>query len=151
MASILAFSSVVGAAGAQDLCADINYLIDQSHTRFADIMDTSGGDGGGRAVTLTLAGASSCHVLTTLEGHAYHCSWAFSYRTKNAYDTFDALVGEVDTCIGPQATLHEDQSVNHPDFYALRRYEMDQADVSVSVKDKSAQDRTFVFIRVQGR
>ena len=52
--------------------------------------------------------------------------------------------------IGQQATLHIDQSVNHPDYYALRRYETAQADVSVSVKDKSALGNTFVFIRVQG-
>ena len=40
---------------------------------------------------------------------------------------------------------------HHPDTYALRRYETPRAEVSVSLKDKIALGRTFVFIRVQDR
>jgi hypothetical protein len=100
--------------------------------------------------TLTLAGASYCLVTKRSNGSFYHCGWEFPYRAKPAYDTFDALVRGMNDCIGRHATLHSDRSVNHPDYYALRRYQTAQAEVSVSVKDKSALSRTFVFIRVQG-
>ena len=90
-------------------------------------------------------------MTKTLKGSAYHCSWAFPHRAEQAYDTFDEFVREVKDCIGQKATLHSDQSVNHPDSYALRRFEMEQAEVTVSVKDKGALGSTFVFVRVQGR
>ena len=112
--------------------------------------DKPKGDAGDHDVTLTLAGASSCLVTKKSAQPSYHCAWEFPYRAAPAYDTFDDLVDRLDQCIGRQATLHSDRSVNHPDFYALRRFEMEQAQVSVSVKDKAALDRTFVFVRVQG-
>lgn len=39
--------------------------------------------------------------------------------------------------------------MNHPDSYAARRYELARAEVRLSVKDKAALGKTFVFIRVQ--
>ena len=146
----MVLSAAIGVAQARDLCANIDDLIDQSRSQFAEIMDKPHGDAGDHDVTLTLAGASYCFVTKQSKRSFYHCGWEFPYRAKQAYDTFDAFVRGVNDCIGQQATLHTDQSVNHPDFYALRRYETEQADVSVSVKDKSALGRTFVFIRVQG-
>ncbi len=71
-------------------------------------------------------------------------------RAEEAYDTFDRLTQSVHECLGEQATVHNDQNVNHPDFYALIRYETEKASVNISVKDKSALERTFVFIRIQG-
>ncbi len=142
--------AALGVARAQDLCADIDYLIDQSGSQFSEIMPKPHGDAGDHEVTLALAGASYCLVTKRSKRSLYHCGWEFPHRAQQAYDTFDEFVRGVSDCIGQQATLHRDQSVNHPDFYALRRYETEQAEVSVSVKDKSALGRTFVFIRVQG-
>lgn len=150
MASILVFLAPIGAAQAQDLCTNIEDLIDQSRSQFADIMDKPNGETGGYHVTLTLAGASDCSVTEKMKRSSYQCGWEFPLRAQQAYDTFDRFVREVNECIGQSATVHSDQSVNHPDYYALRRYEMAQTDVSVSVKDKSALGSTFVFIRVQG-
>jgi hypothetical protein len=150
LTSVLVVLATFGVAQAQDLCANIDDLIVQSGSQFAEILDKPKGDDGDYDVTLALAGASYCSVTKTSKREFYHCGWEFPYRAKQAYDTFDAFVREVDACVGGQARLHSDQSVNHPDFYALRRYEMERAEVSVSVKDKSALGSTFVFIRVHG-
>ncbi len=141
----------MGVAQAEDFCTSIDRLIDQSRSDFSEIADKPKGDTGDHEVTLTLAGASYCTVTKQSKSNWYHCGWEFPHRATRAYDTFDELVSRLNDCIGQQATLHEDQSVNHPDFYALRRFELQQADVSVSVKDKGALGSTFVFIRVQGR
>jgi hypothetical protein len=150
MTSILVFLATIGVARAQDLCANIDYLIDQSRSQFAEIAEKPTGDAGDHDVILTLAGASYCSVTKKSKSSFYHCGWEFPYRAQHAYDTFDEFVRGVNECIGQHATLHTDRSVNHPDYYALRRYETEQADVSVSVKDKGALGSTFVFIRVQG-
>lgn len=149
VASIVVVLATTGAVRAQDLCADIDYLIGQSRSQFAEILGKPNDDAGGYDVTLTLAGASYCSVTKRSKKRMYRCGWEFPYRAKRAYETFDELVRAVNDCIGRSATLHRDQSVNHPDYYALRRYETEQADVSVSVKDKSALGSTLVSIRVQ--
>ena len=149
--STLVFLAAMGVAQAQNLCPNIDYLIDQSQLGFTGIADKPNGAAGDHDVTLTLAGASYCLVTKKSKRNWYHCGWEFPYRAKRAYDTFDEFVAGMTECIGQNATLHTDQRVNHPDYYASRRYEMEQANVSVSVKDKGALGSTFVFIRVQGR
>lgn len=151
LTSMLVFLATMGVARAQELCANLGTLIEHSRSQFADIADKPSGDTGDHDVALVLSGASTCSVAKALKGSSYHCRWKFPYRARQAYDTFDGFVRGVNDCIGRQATVHGDQSVNHPDYYALRRYETEQAVVSVSVKDKGALGSTFVFIRVQGR
>lgn len=151
VASAMAFLATLGAARAQDLCADIGTLIDQSRANFAAIADQPTGDAGGHEATLTLAGASTCLVTRQAKRAWYQCAWVFPYRAKRATDTFDELAGKLDACLAGRATVHGDRSVNHPDTYAARRYDLEQAQVSLSVKDKAALGKTFVFIRVQGR
>ena len=149
MASTMVLVATIGVARAGGFCANIDYLIDQSRAQFAEIIGKPKGRAGDHDVTLTLAGASYCLVTKRSKRSSYLCGWAFPYRAEHAYDRFEALVRDVDACIGRRAALHIDQSVNHPDYYALRRFETTQADVSVSVKDKSALGNTFVFIRVR--
>lgn len=149
VSSALAFLAIIGAARAQEICTNVNYLIDQSLSKFAKIAVEADEEDGDHDVTLSLSGTSYCFVTKKSSRTWYHCGWEFPHRTQRAYDRFDEFVGRLDDCIGQHATAHTDQKVNHPDFYALRRYEMEQADVSVSVKDKSALGKTFVFIKVQ--
>lgn len=149
--SAVVFSATLGVAQAQDLCAKVDHLIDQSQSGFSKIAAKPKGDSGDHDVTLTLAGASYCLVTKKSKSNWYLCGWEFPYRAEQAYETFDHLVGRLSECIGRRATLHSDRSVNHPDYYSSRRYELEQADVSVSVKDKGALGSTFVFVRVQGR
>jgi hypothetical protein len=143
--------SGIGTAQARDLCESIKQLIDQSHAGFLDIMDEPDTDAGDHDVNLILTDASYCRVTKTSKRSSYHCGWEFPHRAQTAYDAFDDFARRVDRCIGQHAAQHSDQSVNHPDTHALRRFETPSAEVSVSVKDKSALGRTFVFIRIQDR
>jgi len=149
--SMMTFLATACGAQAQDLCANIDYLIDQSRSKFAEVADNPNGDAGKHDATLTLAGASKCFVTKQSKRDWYQCVWEFPYRAERAYDTFDDFVGTMNECIGQHATPHSDQSVNHPDYYSSRRYDMERAEVSVSVKDKAALGNTLVFIRVQSR
>ena len=108
MASIMVLVATIGVAQARGFCANIDYLIDQSRAQCVEIIGKPKGDAGDHDVTLTLAGASYCLVRKRSKRSSYHCGWAFPYRAKQAYDTFDALVRDVNACIGQQATLHID-------------------------------------------
>ncbi len=151
MTWVLAFLTTTGVAQAQDFCTDLQVLMDQSRAQFAEIAGKPSGNAGDHEATLTLTGASYCTVTKKSKRSTYLCGWEFPHRAEHAYGTFDGFVRKVDDCIGRQATVHSDQSVNHPDYYASRRYEMEQAEVSVSVKDKGALGSTFVFVRVQSK
>ena len=150
MVSVMVILAASSGAQAGEFCSNINTLMDQSQRHFADITGKADGDAGDHDANLALAGASYCRVTKPPKTSSYYCAWEFPYRATHAYNTFDAFIRDLDDCIGQHAASHDDQDVNHPDYYALRRYETAQSDVSVSIKDKSALDRTFVFIRVQG-
>ncbi|MEM7223897.1 MAG: hypothetical protein AAF495_13005 [Pseudomonadota bacterium] len=147
--SIMVLFTASGAARAQDLCAEIEQLVDQSRTQFVEITAETQ-DGGAREAAMKISGAASCRVMKGLNGNLYRCAWEFPHQASEAYNTFDSFVSRVGDCLGDQATQHEDKSVNHPDYFALTRYELPEAKVSVSVKDKAALGLTYVFIRVQG-
>ena len=149
--SALALLAVTEVSQARDLCDDIDYLTDQSRSHFVKVADRPIGEAGDYGVTLSLPGAAYCFVSERPAGRWYHCGWEFPHRAKEAYETFDALAERLNQCIGSRATLHNDRSVTPPDSDALRRYELDHAEVTVSVKDKSALGSTLVFVRVQGR
>ena len=74
----------------------------------------------------------------------------FSYRNVEANAAFEALNQSLQSCFGGSAEVAKDQGVNHPDFYEQRRYQLDQVVVTVSIKDKSTLQRTYVFIGVHG-
>lgn len=76
------------------------------------------------------------------------CSWDYPYRAAAAMDGFAALTAQVQNCLGPQVEMIRDAPVNHPDFYDLRRFETGDLRLSVSIKDKVALARTYVFLRV---
>lgn len=54
----LFFLTTISVTQARDLCADIDYLIDQSRSQFTEIVDKPNDDAGDYDVTLTLTGAS---------------------------------------------------------------------------------------------
>lgn len=149
--SAAAFLATAGTAKAQDFCASIDALIDHARSGFAAIAVESTGGAGEQAASLALAGASTCRVTRQGKGRRYHCAWAFPLRARGAANTFEAFAGQLDACLAGRATLHGDSGVNHPDSYAARRYELERAEVSLSLKDKAALGKTFVFIRVRGR
>ncbi len=148
---VLTVYAILETAHARDLCADINDLIEQSRSQFAEIAAEASDETGDHVATRVLADATYCRITASSEDSAYYCAWAFPYRAEIAAETFDQLALGIGECVGPHATVHGDQGVNHPDFYDVRRFRTEAADVSVSIKDKVALDATYVFVRVHGR
>ncbi len=135
---------------AQDLCSDIEFLIGQSGIGFRDIRGALEGEPGTDGATFLLPEASTCVVVMKTQRRSYRCRWDYAYRDARAYAEFDRFAGSLRQCFGAMAREHVDRNVNHPDFYAARRYEMARGEVTVSVKDKAALGSTFVFISVEG-
>ncbi|MDH3661393.1 MAG: hypothetical protein OEU92_15425 [Alphaproteobacteria bacterium] len=136
-------------AVAQSICSDINILIEEAPRDFSGIIVEPSRGSGGYGVTFELEGASDCTVRQLLKGKSYYCTWEFRHRDAEAYMTYKALGQDLQSCIGDRAVLSDDQNVNHPDFYESRMFLLDQAKVSVSVKDKSALGSTFIFVSVE--
>lgn len=78
-------------------------------------------------------------------GTSFDCAWGYDYRSVEASEAFEVLVGQVAEC-GDLITA-QDQQVSHPDSYDLRQFSVDGKEVSVSLKDKGALNQTYVFFR----
>ena len=135
---------------AQDLCSDMEFLIGQSGIGFRAIRGAPQGEPGHHAATFLLPEASRCVVVMKPGRRSYRCRWDYAYRDERAYAEFWRFVDSLRQCLGRMAREHVDRNVNHPDFYAARRYEMTEGAVTVSVKDKAAMGSTFVFISLEG-
>ncbi len=136
-----------GADDAADFCGDVERLVRESRSNFADWATAASGE----APHLKLSGAESCVLTRSLSGaRTYYCTWAFPYRSVEAYGSFDATKASLQDCFGEQTPSRRDQRVNHPDFYDLQQFELGDVAVTVSIKDKSAQQKTYLFLRVQG-
>lgn len=101
----------------------------------------------GAAPPPVLEGASECRIATEPDGSAYYCLWQYPYRAEAARAAFAALESQLAACTGVSAG-RDDFGVNHPDSYAARLYDLDQARIVVSLKDKAAERRTVIFLRV---
>lgn len=135
------------AAAAAEPCTGMQSLIVLAQSNFS-----ASAAGGSVPTAPQVRGAdATCGVSPSLDGrNLYHCAWEFPYRSAQAPETFDALLGLIRGCFGDSADLRRDQGVNHPDSYDLRQARLDGVDFSVSIKDKAALNATFVFLRVQG-
>ncbi len=130
--SLLLFPSVAFADG---ICADLNDLVAQA------VSD--------RPVTFDLAGAPTppdCSRSLELGGvRAVTCGWSYPYRDAAAMAAFDDLLGGVARC--GDMLGRDDSQVSHPDSYDLRMFSVQDAEVSVSLKDKGALAETWLFLR----
>ena len=128
---------ITGAAQAQ-FCDDLTGLAAQADT----------------AATLDLPSTvpsqtATCSTSPGLSGvRNVHCHWTYDYRTPEAIDAFEAVTAALSVCLGQNAVMATDQSVNHPDAYDLRLFRLDDAEFAVSLKDKGALQQTLVFLRV---
>lgn len=96
--------------------------------------------------------AGECRTSRALSGASHvHCSWSFDYRSDAATEVFEGMTAAVTACLGPEATMISDSSVNHPDAYSLRMFDRAGQEFAVSVKDKGALKQTLVFVRVEQR
>ena len=94
--------------------------------------------------------AESCRPSLGLGGtKAVNCAWPFEYRAPQAHAAFEDTLHAVETCLGTHASAQLDGLVNHPDSYDLRTYSIAQGSVSVSLKDKGALQKTYVFLKVE--
>ncbi len=89
-----------------------------------------------------------CDTSLGLSGtRAYHCGWAFAYRSSRASETFNMLNRDIRRCLGPLETGMKDVHVNHPDSYDLRQYFKDGVTISLALKDKASLQKTYVLLR----
>ena len=152
-AALLSTVTVCNAAASEDsaLCPDLLYLIEQSESEFSSIREDTKSEFGGYDAALVLSGASYCTFLEDAEKTSYRCVWTYSQGNEQAHETFQRLAKEMRACIGTRAEEQTDQSVNHPDFYASRYYQLPSGRASVNIKDKTALRSTLVSIRIDGR
>lgn len=128
---------------ADGVCADMNTLLEQAQSNFAGDV--------GSLPQLRLDGADSCATFFSPgESRGFHCVWEFSYRAAEAEKTFTYFDETLQRCFADRARVEHDQPVNHPDSYRLQQYQVGPVTVSVSLKDKSALQKTYVFLRVDG-
>lgn len=97
---------------------------------------------------LALTGANCQQAPALLGTHTQICRLSFTYRAKEAADTFEAWSASLLACAGPKNAILSDQPVNHPDSYFLHRFTLPQGEVSLSLKDKAALGQTLVFIQI---
>ena len=104
----------------------------------------------GQTMLLLPQGEATCRPSLAMSGvRNMHCSLEFAYRAPAATQTFNVLVDDLTACLGPDATVVSDQSVNHPDSYDLSVFTHQGREYAVSVKDKGALQQTHVFVRIQ--
>ena len=134
---------------ASDFCSSINHLIEQFEPGFDESVAKSNQTASDSRMVSTHFQASNCNVLKSPSGSSYHCVWNFPLQSQDAGAKFREIGGKLQECFGHRATMHRDQSVNHPDFYESHRFELASADVTVSLKDKSELQSTLVNLRVK--
>lgn len=151
-AALLSTVTVCNAAASEDpaLCPDLLYLIEQSGSEFSAIQADTKSEFGGYDAALVLSGASYCAILEDVEKTSYRCVWKYPQGDEQAQETFQRFAKEMRACIGNMAEERTDRSVNHPDFYASRYYQLPDGRASVNIKDKSNLKSTLVSIRIDG-
>ncbi|MDJ0613743.1 MAG: hypothetical protein QNJ29_08690 [Rhizobiaceae bacterium] len=141
MAWFLATSSLSATAQTK---SDIEVLLTHAQRGFvnvADVMQLVDG-------TKLLPTANNCQLALQLSGgKELICFWQFDYRSTSATEHLRRLNKLISLAIDQGEVPQDDQDVNHPDFYDLRTYTINGADIAVSLKDKAALDQTFVFLR----
>ena len=122
-------------AQAQTFCDNINALADQTAA----------------SVPLPFAPntVAACTRSRDLSGaSSANCAWPHAYRSAEAIAVFDGLLTAVAQCADQDIAPTTDQAVNHPDFYDLRIFTMNNVEVGLSIKDKGGLQQTYVFLRV---
>ncbi len=147
---LLASSTLpVNRATASELCAHVTHLAELAGRDFAGEPEAKRIE----AIAGILPGShgpADCRLVTNPKGKSHMCMWAFAYRDDNAIAGFDHLIAALKSCFDGQDPVRDDGTVNHPDSYDARRFTVDGIRFSVSVKDKAALEKTFVFLWVEG-
>ncbi|MEM9269717.1 MAG: hypothetical protein AAGA78_12355 [Pseudomonadota bacterium] len=76
------------------------------------------------------------------------CHWSFAYRAEHA-ESFAAEMWDILKSCRPGQVNQPDRTVNHPDSYVPRSWQVQDRTYTVSIKDKAQQNRTLVFLRLE--
>lgn len=130
-------SAEVSAGGAGDeFCAHLTGTKVAGETEWARLL--GGIVGGGRPDCVKgEAGAGSLR-----------CRWTQALQAPGSRDAFAAMGAEIRAC-RPE-TEERDDAVNHPDFYDAFAFGFGTVRVSLSIKDKSGLQATYVTFRRDG-
>ncbi|MEL6996777.1 MAG: hypothetical protein AAFP68_00830 [Pseudomonadota bacterium] len=138
-ALLLALMPHVSVADDRTSCTALTGLVNQAAVETIDLTN----------LTKHLNAETCGTALTTGGGREIHCRWSFAYRDEAAISLHDRIASDVQTCLNATAVPRED-GVNHPDSYDQQRFHAGDVDLSLSLKDKAALQRTFVFLRIGG-
>ena len=90
---------------------------------------------------------ATCTVSSLLDGTEQStCYWSYVYRSDEVHTRVEELRVGIEECLGSKSALPADQTVNHPDSFALYRYEGQGLRVSLSLKDKAALQQSLIFL-----
>ena len=135
-------AAVTGPALADEFCSDVNSLVSLASQELDQEMNAD--------VLTSLSDTKECGFSDNLDGNRdYHCMWESVYRDPESYVRFDDMARSLRTCFGVDAEEVRDQPVNHPDYYDQVSFQVKGIEIAVSIKDKSALQRTFAFIRIR--
>lgn len=88
-----------------------------------------------------------CSVSRVLgAGRSEDCFWHFPLRSDAAWDHFESLHSEMQTCSEAPLVV-EATDVNHPDSFDQITGQIDGIPVSLSLKDKGGLSETLVVLR----
>ena len=93
-------------------------------------------------------GAECSLFVGTDRADGTSCRWEYGFRDKGADSYASELAALLQTCRTVQE-LPADQPVNHPDSYGLSQWTAADAVFRISVKDKGALGRTYVFFALE--
>lgn len=132
------------ADGPPAICAAVEVVLD----RLAQPI--SGSETGNRGIS-PMSGAETCDQSLTLEGgRAFHCAWRFAYREAEAGEAFRTMADKLSRCttLTTRAEAGTGPRVNHPDSYDLIEFNTPRGLIALSLKDKGALQRSYVFLRI---
>lgn len=90
---------------------------------------------------------ATCQTAQQVTGEVIFCYSEHAFRSETALKQAQRLEKRLTACFGAIQTT-ADATVNHPDSYDARHFDVTGARISLSVKDKGALGKTLVFLRV---
>lgn len=91
--------------------------------------------------------AATCQTARETTGEALFCHGEHPFRSQTALKQAKRLEAALTACFGSVETT-KDATVNHPDSYDARHFDVEGARISLSIKDKGALGKTLVFLRI---
>ncbi len=90
----------------------------------------------------------TCEQISASE---YMCAFEFTFRGDDARAVYEGYAKDMETCSaqGEFATVSAQNAVNHPDSFEQTIFDIYEGpQASVSLKDKGALQKTYVFVRL---